>query len=177
MAVFSSPNMIVMWVNIIFFMVVQTLFFQFIASKQFNSVVQDKVGIMSEYLNNDPHAKAFMAENLESDYWIKNQSTARQHEKQRNDENWALLLKWVGIPLLISTFFLIVFIIKMRFSKNGRNVDEIWKSCDTTFLCLVVLAYVTEILFFCGIVQKYEFYVDQKLIYNVLENIKSNLDN
>ena len=44
----NGKNLIVVFCNVIFFIVVQTLFFKFIASKQFNVVLADKVGIINE---------------------------------------------------------------------------------------------------------------------------------
>lgn len=163
MDIFKSPNMIIAFVNILFFIVVQTIFFKFVASKQFNVVLKDKVDILNSYLSYDPEAKvAVHAWKASPEYQVLEQ-TALIQERKREDLNVALMKSWIGVPFLLAIVILTIFLYMLLKS----NSKDTWTGVDTAVLSLVVGAYATEILFYLTIVRQYEFYGDIQ-IYNKL---------
>ena len=165
--IFEPANMIVVLANIIFFMLIQTAFFEFEASKHFNIVLANKAKIAQEYLQYDKRS-ALKYQKFKSSPTAKNLETqAKEQLKKRNEENMELMLNWIGIPLFIAIFILIVFI-AMIFLKDAE-----WDKVDTILIFFVVFAYVAEILFYFGIVCKYQFYGDNAIysgVYHEMEN-------
>lgn len=168
--VFESSNMIVILANIIFFMVVQTLFFKYVASRQFNIVLEDKANIVEEYLKHDPKANAKFREFKNSERVKAIQKAASDQEKIRETENMSNTMMWIGIPLLIVVALLIFFIGKLFFKK------EEWDTTDSILLSFVVFAYVIEVLFYLGIVRQYQFYGDQAIYDNLYRKVNENVN-
>ena len=100
---FASPNMIITFSNVIFFIVVQTFFFKYIASKQFNVVLSDKVGILNEYLKYDPEMTESIKQFTTSEEANEIKSKAKIQEKEREKLNKQRIKLWVGVPLVIAT--------------------------------------------------------------------------
>lgn len=169
--IFKPSNMIVVFANIIFFMVVQTLFFRYVASKQFDIVLTNKAQIVADYLQYDKDAALKYQYFKSSEQAAKIREEAEKQQKQRDDDNFNSMLKWIGIPVFIAVFIMIVFI-SMIFIKD----NEEWDNVDTILLSFVFCAYIAEILFYLGIVNKYEFYGDQSIYSNLYQEISDNVN-
>lgn len=172
MSVFRPANMIVIFMNVLFFMIVQVLFFQFIASKQFNVVLKDKANILTEYIKCDDDAKKSITSFKKSDYVKDVKKKAEQQEKKRDKANIKLMMKWLGLPFLISLCLLALFIILQIIN---RKKDK-WSNIDWALLTLIVGAYITEILFYLGIVMQYKFYGDQAIYSKIFDVVKDNVN-
>jgi hypothetical protein len=170
--VFEPRNMIIVLVNIIFFMVVQTLFFEFEASKQFNFVLEDKAKIAQTYLQYDKNT-AVKYQQFKTSEDAKNiESVAKKQEKQRKDENTKLIINWLGIPIFVATFLLIVFIVMQNYKSDHK-----WGKVDAVLLISVILlGYVPEILFFFGVVHKYKFYGDCEIYGNLYNEMDQHIN-
>lgn len=161
--IFRLSNMIIMFSNILFFIVVQTLFFKYIASKQFEIVLEDKVDILNEYLKYDEQQKEKIKVYMEKEETKELIKKGNEQEKKRDKLNNNLIMKWIGIPFII---VLIIFIASVgRLKLQGKY----WTKIHTGLLLLVVTAYLTELFIYFGIVKQYQFYGDQK-IYSTLYN-------
>ena len=167
---FDSNNMILTFSNIIFFIVVQTLFFYFIASTQFNTVLGDKVGIFNEYMSRNKPLKEQLRQFFASKEYQNIKNGAEQEKEQREEYNINLMKTWILPPLGISTTILLLFILKLFI------YGEPWSDVDTVGLFLVVTAYSTEIMFFLGIVQQYKFYGDIQIFDKLYSSMYENID-
>jgi hypothetical protein len=168
--VFASSNMIVVFANIIFFILVQTLFFKYVASKQFNIVLEDKANIVEQYLKHDVKANKLYKKFKKSDDIKTLKDTAEHQEDVRESINLSSTMMWIGIPFIIGIMFLVFFIGRLYFK------NEVWDSVDTLLLSFVVFAYATEIMFYLGIVRKYQFYGDQSIYSNIYSGINENIN-
>ena len=172
-SVFNYSNIIITLCNIIFFIVVQTLFFKLIASKQFNIVLQSKMGILNEFANNNDYIKNNLKEFLQSEQAKMITKGAKADNKVRENKNFKLIKDKIGVIVIILLIILIIFIYLAITTKDS------WKSVDTSILSLVVFAYTTELMFYFGIVRNYIFVGDQKLYDNIYKKTKDkvNFDN
>ena len=156
MKVFDNQNMLVVMANIIFFIVVQTLFFRFVATGQFINVMSGKVDILNEYIKYDSNAKSKVKAFVESDQVQEILVKAHIEKKARNAKNTASILKWIGPILLVFTAILIYYVVRVAQTK-------VWTSTDSVMLSLVAFAYLTELIFYFTIVKQYQFYGDHKI--------------
>jgi hypothetical protein len=154
-------DLIPIFMNVMFFMCIQTIFFIYVASKQFENVLKDKISFFKILLDNNPYIKSVV-------YEYKNQYTLNKNfDKiiyEREKYNNEILLIYCGIPMIIASIILIYILFFMKSKKK-------WNKVDSLSLFFVTLAYLTELfLFFCVITQ-YIFIGDMNLIYNFVINI------
>ena len=168
-SIFFSNNMITLLSNVIFYIVVQTLFFYFIGSKQFNNVLENKVDIVVSYAKKNIYLKEFIKEYISNENAKKLEKEAKKQKKKREKYNRSLIFKWIGIPLLICIVVLLINIFKLFI------LGESWGRSDNIILLLVIFAYSTELCFFFGIVKQYEFYGDHKIYRSFFENCINNI--
>ena len=69
--------------NVIFFVIVQTLFFKYVASKQYEVVLESKLNFIKTICNNDPFLKKYIYE-FKHKYLDKNKDIVIQQETKRN---------------------------------------------------------------------------------------------
>ena len=164
--VFAPANLIVIFANVMFFMIVQTLFFRYIASKQFNVVIRDKANIANEYLKYNKEASQ-QYELYKDSVEVKDiKKNAKKQFEERDDVNIDTTKTWIGIPFSIVIFLLLIFVGMIVFRK-----EHTWDSIDSVLLSLVVLAYATEVVFYIGLVRQYQFYGDQEIYSNLYNRI------
>ena len=170
-AVLDPRNLIVMLANVMVFMAVQTLFFDKVASRQFDEVLKDKTGIYTTWVSLDDFRTASLRAKLaRDDSTIRNKRAEAMDQAQRRDrDNWALFARKVGVPLAVVAIVVVGLVVVMFRRKTP------WTTLDTTMLSLVLAAYVTELLFFFGIVRRYEFYSDQEIYFNILNETENRL--
>ena len=171
---FTGANLLGIFSNVFLFVFVQTAFFYFVASKQFNNVLASKVDIVNTYLQHDNKAKEEMKVFLNSDEVKEVQRLAKEQEEKRNEANIELIKKDI-LPLLIVVGGLVALVIYAMYT-NKANQWSGFDKTDQVLLWSVLLAYSTELLFFFGIVRQYEFYGDHAIINKFYENIQNRFD-
>ena len=110
----NGKNLIVVFCNVIFFIVVQTLFFKFIASKQFNVVLADKVGIINELAKHDPFTSKQINKYLKSKAAKELEKKAKVQSEMREIKNRELIKKWIGPPLAGALILLLLSYLRMK---------------------------------------------------------------
>ena len=171
----NVKNLSISILNILFFIVVQYLFFTLIASKQLSQVIINKVGLLNEYLKLNESEKLFLSKSKHSDETASLLTDASMEKNERLSLNTNLFKKRM-LPLIIVLSILIIitfiFVYRNR-NTSGGEIDFSYK----LGLGLIVGAYVTELLFFFGIVKQYIFIGDHTIISNLYNGIDKKLDN
>ena len=91
-------DLIPIFMNVMFFMAIQTIFFLYVASKQFENVLIDKINIVKVLSENNPYIKSLI-QNYKNSY-ISNKNfdiIISEREKYNNE----ILLIYCGIPMII----------------------------------------------------------------------------
>lgn len=171
---FTGANTLTVLANIFLFIFVQTGFFYFVASKQFNNVLESKIDILNLYLKSSPSTRQQVKDFLQSNEVKEIQKLAKEQEIKRTQMNKDLI-KQKMLPLLLFVTALIVIIIFMMMA-NKNNSWSTFGVTEQVLLGLVLTAYVTEIMFFFGIVKKYEFYGDYRIMNTFYKSIKEYLN-
>lgn len=149
--------------NVIFFVIVQTLFFKYVASKQYEVVLESKLDFVRTLCDNDPYIKQQIY-TYRDQYLKDNADIVKIQEEKRNEKNMKLYYLYSGIPLAVFSLMLfhVLFLMKSR---------RKWNDVDTLSLIFVTLAYCTELFFFFFIVRKYEFVGDHYIISDVIDKL------
>jgi hypothetical protein len=154
---------IIILTNVIFFMVVQTLFFKFIASKQYENVLENKLDMVKDFVKRNPK----MRDNLKiskSENKKKLDPIAKKQLKEREKLNRELTWLYCGIPIVITAVCMAYVLFVMKKTRE-------WSTVDSLGVFYVIFAYSTEILFFFFMVKKYEFVGDQYIVSSALAEI------
>jgi len=154
---------IIILTNVIFFMIVQTLFFRFVASKQYENVLENKLDMVKDFVKRNPK----MRDNLKitkSENKKKLDPIAKKQLKEREKLNLELTLLYCGIPILIATVFILYVFFVMKKTRE-------WSTVDSLGIFYIMFAFSTELLFFFFIVKKYEFVGDQYIVSSALAEI------
>lgn len=171
----TPPVIFITFLNIGFFMVVQILFFYIIASKQIDVIIESKVDIINEYIKHSDEANDNIKNYLNSDTFKDKHKKALLTEKERMRLNRKII--WLKLKPFLITIFTIVLLsliviilftlkpIQKRFNISQNKIDNYTLSLSDKVLVLFVLgAFSTELLFFFGMVKKYEFVGDHEII-------------
>lgn len=155
-----KPNdWIIILANVLFFMVVQTYFFKYIASQQYEYVLETKLQFLRTLAKHNPEF-AYLIQHSNRDAQEKYKKTAESQHEQRKKANDSLEFMYCWIPI-ICTSALIVAIIFFKHQK--------WTRIDTYNLLFVMLAYSTELFIFFFVIRKYLFIGDNNLWTRILD--------
>jgi hypothetical protein len=177
----NENDWFIVFANVLFFMVVQTAFFYFIASKEYEDVIVSKLDIVKRYASKNDTFKTLL--NIyKNKYLGDNKQEIDKQTKEREHKNKKLTIEYCGIPILIVTGILLLLLVGTKtkvLSKlhiNNQVVNNLlkptkWNEYDNLGIVLVVMAYVTELLFFFLIVKKYEYVGDNYIYNNIFKSI------
>ena len=174
----TPPVIFITFLNIGFFMVVQIAFFYIIASKQVDVIIESKSDILQHYMKHSKKANEDMQKYINSKEFKQKQEAAKLTKKERLRLNrkiiWLKLkpfLIFIFSIVLVSLLLIILFSIKQVQTKlniSESKAQSLTLSLSDKVLVLFVLgAFSTELLFFCGMVKKYEFIGDMEIL-NIL---------
>lgn len=149
-------DLIPIFTNVIFFMVIQTIFFLYVASKQFENVLNDKLNMLKILSDNNSYIKSII--NGYKKKYIEDINFSLVIT-ERNNYNNIILFIYCGIPIIIISILLLYVIFFMKTDKKWNNVDSL-------SLCFVTLAYMTELFIFFCVITQYIFIGDLDIIYN-----------
>ena len=158
-----AANAVVNLVNVLFFVVVQTIFFVLVASRELDRVVREKSSILltlREQLGHNCVERGVSAldwriHEVDADVRRRNPEALKAERWQANR---GLLLRWVGpvvLALVVGLAALIGFLVvrKHAFPVSHR-----------VGLGLVVVAYIVEILIFLFVIERYTMVGDNQLL-------------
>lgn len=163
-ACLNKYDWIIVLVNVIFFMIVQTLFFKFVASKQYADVLVSKIDLIKLFLSKEPEKQSEFND-YKNEYLKTNNEKALQQQRARDKTNKELTRKYCLNLILLG---IVVLIVTVLFMKSKTQ----WNDVYTLSLVLVLLSYTTELCFFFFIVEKYEFVGDHYIIANIVDNVR-----
>ena len=174
--IFTGANVIIILSTVFVFILIQTLFFHFIASKQFNEVLKDKVEILNIYKSAEPQTAELIKNTLESESTKETIRIGKEQEIIRTNENINLILIHIGMLMGGLVLLICAIAIKM-FRQKGK--DGSWFSFSKTDLILtslILTGYTTELAFFFGVIRQYKFYGDHNIIYGIYKNVQTRIN-
>jgi hypothetical protein len=184
----TPPVIFITFLNIGFFMVVQIAFFYIIASKQIDVIIESKADILHNYTKHSSKANANIQKYINSKNFKEKQNAAQLTKKERLRLNRKII--WIKLKpflififsiVLVSLLLIILFSMKKVQSKlniSESNIKDLTISLSDKVLILFVLgAFSTELLFFFGMVKKYEFVGDMEILNASYKNFTKHYNN
>lgn len=164
--IIKTNDWIIILMNLVFFMIVQTYFFRYIASKQYENVLSNKLGLFQTILNKNPQYKQLI-KTYKNKYLEKNQTLVQQQYLQRQLVNQKLEQKYCWTFIHYTNIFILLLFLFTR---------QKWTSIHTLGVIFVILGYVVELLFFFFIVQPYQFIGDHFLLSQIYKKMTQKLN-
>jgi hypothetical protein len=167
----NENDWVIILTNVLFFTIVQILFFKFVASKQYENVLVSKLDIIKRYSQKNPDFKELIDKNKQK-FLETNNIDIQKQRKERENKNYKLIIDYCSKPIAISIFALILILVisKTDMFSSILNIKKTnWNDVYTLGLIFVLLAYGTELLFFLFIVKKYEFVGDFYILNNLFK--------
>lgn len=164
-------DIILIIVNLIFFISIQMVFFNYVVSTLYETLLTNKINFVKTFEDNNSNIKTLIQNvknNFLENYKNNTFNTIKyfdQLKSQRQSINNNLTLMYGGIPIVVLCFILLCIFIRKH---NFRNK---WNFSYTFGIFLIISSYIVEVILFFCIISQYEFIGDNYLIYNFLKNV------
>ena len=168
-AITDKNEVYLIFINIILFMIIQTIFFKFAIANEYEHLIEEKIGTLNYYITQDPEIKNAIKQ-MKDEQTKQYKEKAEEDKKIREKENDTLYLYYCIIPILCVVFLFIVIIILDYFSLIFKNEKKIGKIHIFNF-ALILLVYVPNIIVFYFVVKKYQFLGNIEILSSVYNNI------
>lgn len=165
----DKNEVFLIFINIIIFMIIQTLFFKFVISTEYEHLIKLKLNTVNHYINQDQEVKDMII-NYKQNKLENIRVKALEQEKIRNEKNILLYFYYCIIPILCVIFLFIVIIIlnyKSYIFKNSKNFEGI----DYFNFGLILLVYIPNMIIFFFVVKKYQFIGNIEILSTIYNNI------
>jgi hypothetical protein len=127
-------------------MVIQTFFFKYIVSKEFDVILEEKFNTIKYYISHDDEMdKDF--KKFKEDYIKNNINKVKDQKQKRENINNKLYLYHCIIPILVVFILLIITLLS--------NLKGEWEYSTTLSILLVLGVYIPEVLIFLFVIKKY----------------------
>jgi hypothetical protein len=163
-------NIILMLTNIIFFMIVQTLFFIFIAAKQYDVILKEKINFVNEFNDNLEDYKFINI--IKTIIGGKYNTLASNQENNRNSKNIKSFIKFI-LPFILIIFTILCIYVFLIITSDKND----WKPYHYFILGTILFAFSTELFYFFFIVKRYVMVGDSEMLYKIFYTIKQSFKN
>lgn len=165
----DKNEVFLIFINIIIFMIIQTLFFKFVISNEYEHLIKLKLNTVNHYIDQDQEVKDMII-NYKQNKIENIRDKALEQEKIRNEKNILLYLYYCIIPILCVIFLFLIIIIlnyKSYIFKNSKNFEGI----DYFNFGLILLVYIPNMIIFFFVVKKYYFIGNIEILSTIYNNI------
>ncbi len=156
--VFTGINIFIILLNALFFITVLVIFFWFIVSNQFETIILDKVDIVTLLAKNNPsiynYIKDYVNNNNIED--IKNISDTDKQTRDKNNVKLFInhMIWWFAVLGILCLIVLLYLVIKGKGITTG----------DIVLILLVSVSFTTEIILFFVLIKPWKFIGDFQLM-------------
>ena len=170
--VVDPSNLLILVANILAFVVLETLFFWFIASHSVERVLEEKASFIADFMEKKGFTKEMLTEYLNSEYATKTlPEIANEQQREREQQNWDLVVKYIQpvvIGLSVALFLLFVY---MRYKRQPLT------RIDVFLLFLVLGAFSTELYFYLTVTSQVIYIGDTEITWRLWTALSRAVDN
>jgi hypothetical protein len=165
---FDPANMLVVFCNLLAFMLLQTTFYWFVANHSIERVLKDKASVVALYAKQTPEVESELRKYLENDRNTREvPEQAAGQRMRRAEENWDLVKEYI-MPVVLAVVVVIVLIVIVLFLRR-RALTRI----DMFLLFMVMFAFTTELYFYLTVTTQLAYVGDNEFVQTVYESNKN----
>lgn len=168
--VFDPSNLLILFANLLAFVLLQTTFFWFVASRNVEQVLEDKSVYVSDLLSKRGVSLEMLRTYLDSDEMRALPKKAEEQREMREQINWELLKTYI-MPVVIALVCVLVLIF---FSLAIRR--QPLTSIDLFLLFLVLGAFSTELYFYLTVTSQLIHLGDSRVAFAVFSGAKEGFE-
>lgn len=165
--VIDPANLLILFANLLAFVLLQTTFFWFVASRNVERVLDDKSEYVSELLSKRGVTLELLKEYLDSEESKQLPAKAEEQRKEREAANWELLKTYIA-PVVIALGCVLVLIF-LSLVKRGQPLTSI----DLFLLFLVLGAFSTELYFYLTVTSQLIHLADNRIAFEMFTGAKT----
>jgi hypothetical protein len=156
-------------INIIIFMIIQTIFFKFVISTEYESLIKEKLNTVNYYISRDQEVKNIII-NYKKNNIEKIKKKALEKEKIRDKINSKLYLEYCFMPILFFILIFIIIIILNYYSLIFKKSEK-FEGVHYFNFVLILLIYIPNMIIFFFVVKKYQFIGNVEILSTIYNNI------
>lgn len=163
----DPSNLLVVVANVFAYIILQTVFFWFIASNSVNYVLEDKAGLVHTFFSQrdstERMMRAYLDNPLNTEYLP---SIAARQKEERDAQNWELVKTYI-MPVAVVLLVALVVIRGVMFFRR-QPLTRI----DMFLLFLVLGAFTTELYFFLTVSSQLTYIGDGEITWTLYSALK-----
>jgi hypothetical protein len=156
-------------INIIIFMIIQTIFFKFVISTEYENLIKEKLNTVNYYISHDQEVKNIII-NYKKNNIEKIKKKALEKEKIRDKINSKLYLEYCFMPILFFILIFIIIIILNYYSLIFKKSEK-FEGVHYFNFVLILLIYIPNMIIFFFVVKKYQFIGNVEILSTIYNNI------
>lgn len=157
--VFGLENMFVFLCNLLAFVLLETVFFWFVASHSIDRVVEEQAIVFSNYLIDSKQKDLFIKQYLQNELATQIlPERAKEVRDKREKDNWNLVMTYI-FPIVVALGIVIV-LVRLFLFLRGKPLTTI----DYFLLFLVLTSFSTELYFYLTVSSQIIFFPTASLL-------------
>jgi hypothetical protein len=144
----NKYEMIIVLLNILFFMCIQVLFFKYLVSKEYDVILKEKFNIIKSFIFKDEDLKK-KYDIFKDNYIEKNKDIVIKQQQTREEINMNLIFKYCIIPIIIALGLIIILYFLPLKSE--------WDRTNTIAILLILTIYIPELILYVLVFNKYQY--------------------
>jgi len=161
----KPSTILIIFCNVLIFMVAEILLFWYVISDAIENIISEKSSIVKEIIKNSTVLQEQINTYTQSPTYLQIYNQSIIDKEQRITYNINLTWQWMLIPFLfvigvITVGILYTLYIHNYTSNNSLKLDK----TDGILLTLMILSFLTEIIFIFVLVTRYEYISDLDII-------------
>jgi hypothetical protein len=154
------------FINILLFMIIQTIFFNEVISKEYDMILAEKTHTMQHYISSDEEIKTAFID-FKTQYLADNKTKKEEQARERTEKNWTLYTYYCIIPIIcvFVLFIVINLLVKFKDSLSGVQIFNFF---------LILFVYIPEVIIFMFVVKKYQFVGNIDILSRIYNNLNKN---
>jgi hypothetical protein len=165
----DKNEVFLIFINIIIFMIIQTIFFKFVISTEYESLIKEKLNTVNYYISHDQEVKNIII-NYKKNNIEKIKKKALEKEKIRDKINSKLYLEYCFMPILFFILIFIIIIILNYYSLIFKKSEK-FEGVHYFNFVLILLIYIPNMIIFFFVVKKYQFIGNVEILSTIYNNI------
>ena len=161
---FNARNLLLIFVNVLAFITIETLFFWYVSSRYVENLIDHKTGLISDYVSRDREAREDLIQYLNTNRnKVELPIIAEKQRQKRETKNIDLASSYI-LPVAIGLLGIIALLaVRIGLSRKGL------RSTDVVLLFLVLFGFTTELYLYFVVVRNMRFISNNSIVYMLLD--------
>ncbi len=166
-------TILITFVNVLIFMLAQTMIFWYVVSRSIENIIIDKSSIARDIIHNTTILHLKLEEYIKTKEYLTIYNISLENNKIRTEFNVNLTIQWMLYPFMGTAIAILLGLLYTLYvHKVSKNKSLMIDSADIVVLGLVVVSFATEIAIIFILIMRFVYVSDIEIIIFVMSMIK-----